>query len=181
MAITILQTEAIPASYPPAPVPLSTEAALIETGLVWQRIEAYISRRFTTRQVVWIVEGTGEWVPPLSPATVTATEVWIGSSYEAVSLSASPTGGYTLTAFGPYRFTANVGGGTVPQAINEAYRRLAEYFADVRGAMTQRGTAGVGQNSFTIGELSESQTRAQSWAGRAMELSGAGDLLRPWR
>jgi hypothetical protein len=57
MAVTIKQTEAIPASYPGDGDPA-----------IWQRLESYIAHRFTSRAVVWIVEGCGEWTAAGGPA-----------------------------------------------------------------------------------------------------------------
>ena len=44
---------------------LSTAAAALDADMIWQRIEAYIAHRWTERDVTWIVEGPGEWHPPL--------------------------------------------------------------------------------------------------------------------
>jgi hypothetical protein len=182
MVTTIKQTEGTPASYPAAPSGLSTEAAALDAAMIWQRIESYIAHRFSARNVVWIVEGPGEWIAPLAPATISTIERWDGGAFVADdSLSASPLGGYCLPGCGPYRFTARVGAGPVPAIVSEAYRRLAEYFADVADAAATRETAGVMKSSFTIGHLSEDRTRAQAWAAKAMENSGAGDLLRAYR
>lgn len=41
MAITLKQVETV-ATYPDAPTGLSTEAAAIDPGAIWSRIEAYI-------------------------------------------------------------------------------------------------------------------------------------------
>lgn len=182
MTTIIRQVESAPASYPGAPSGLSTEAAALDAATIWQRIEAYIAYRYTARNVVWTVEGPGEWIAPLAPATIATIERWEGGAFVADdSLSASPLGGYCLPARGPYRFTASVGAGPAPAIVNEAFRRLAEYFADVASAAATRDTAGVTKSSFTIGHLSEDRTRAQAWAARAMENSGAGDLLRSYR
>lgn len=181
MATTIKEEESAPASYPTMPAEVSEEADALGSASIWQRIEAYTALRFTARAVVWFVEGCGEWVPPLRPATVTATEVWEGDAWVAFTPTPGPLGGYVFKGHGPYRITANDGGGTVPAVVEEAFIRLAEYFADVREASATRGTAGVSKSDFTIGQLSESWTRSQAWAAKAMELSGAGDLLRPYR
>lgn len=173
-AATIHEDESIPASYPAAPSGLSAPAAAIASAIIWQRIEAYTARRYTARAVTWIVEGDGEWVPPLTPATVSATEIWSGAAWEAVALNPSPLGGYMLPGSGPYRFTANVGGGTAPAAVNEAYRRLAEYLADIAQSTSvgvrQETVEGVGSIEYDLAGVA-----------RAMERSGAGDLLRPYR
>jgi hypothetical protein len=172
MAETIKQDEATPASYPAAPSGLSAAAAAIDPAIVWQRIDAYTARRYAARAVTWVVEGPGEWVPPLAPATVSATEIWNGAAWEAVTLSPSPLGGYVLPGCGPYRFTASVGAGTVPAAVNEAYRRLAEYLASAPqpAGVRQENVEGVGSFEYDL-----------TGVARAMERSGAGDLLRPYR
>lgn len=171
-ATTIKQDEAAPESYPGTPSDLSAAARAIDLSIIWQRIEAYTTRRYTARVVVWTVEGAGEWVPPLAPATVSTTEIWNGQAWETVTLSPSPLGGYVLPGCGPYRFTANVGGGAVPAAVIEAYRRLAEFYA---GAATSPGVRqesvdGIGSTEYDLAALSN-----------AVVKSGAGDLLRPYR
>lgn len=175
MAVIIKQTEATPEAYPVVPDGLSDEAAALDADMIWQRIEVYTAYRYTARDVVWIVQEEGEWVPPLAPATVSGVEVWENGGWSTTTPPASPMGGYFLPGDGPYRFTASVGGGDVPAPVSEAYRRLAEYMADDPGR--------VGTTSFTdkIGPLEESVNRAPTWLARAMQYSGAGDLLRPYR
>src|SRR3546814_6566434 len=102
-ATTIKQTEALPASYPDVtPYPHrpvengGVTDAEIDPALVWQRIESYIAYRWSEREVVWIVEGSGDWTPPPTPATLTETEVWTADGWAAVTLAASPYGGYLL-------------------------------------------------------------------------------------
>ncbi|TQE95020.1 MAG: hypothetical protein FKY71_17400 [Spiribacter salinus] len=68
------------------------------------------------------------------------------------------------------------GGGDVPAAVSEAFRRLAEYLTDA----TDR--AGVSSYSVNMGgAIEESYQRNPAWVARAMELSGAADLLRPYK
>ncbi|WP_442753888.1 hypothetical protein ACNHKD_12900 [Methylocystis sp. JAN1] len=174
MAATIKQDEEIPASYPAAPSGLSKEAAAVSRAMIWQRIESYIARRWTPREVVWIVEGAGEWLPPLSPTEVTTTEIWEGVAWVSFTPTPSPSGGYMLHGCGPYRFTASVGGGDVPAAVNEAFRRLAEYSAQAMANMTP------GIRSEDVPDLGGSVYDNTALA-RAMDRSGAGDLLRPYR
>jgi hypothetical protein len=178
MAATIKQIEAAPEDYPATPSGLSTAAAALDAAMIWQRIEAYTARRWTERTVTWIVEGCGEWVPPLSPAVVTTVDVWSGADvWETATLTASPLGGYYLRASGPYRFTATVGDddADVPAAVNEAFKRLAEYMAG------KRGKAGASSESISAGSISLTHRRSASWMAEAMQNSGAGDLLRPYR
>jgi hypothetical protein len=179
MTTTLRQSEAVPASYPDAPAGLSTAAAALDPKFIWHRIESYIAYRWTERAVTWTVEGMGWWVPPLTPATITTTEVWRGGVWEDAELSPAPLGGYCLPGCGPYRFTATVGGGSpapeVPAAVSEAFRRLAEYMA------AETGNPGASSEAITIGEISTNIRRSASWMASALQNSGAADLLRPYR
>lgn len=173
MAETLKQTEAAPASYPHIPGLLDAAALLESTA--WQRIEVYTAHRFTERSVTWIVKGPGAWVPPLTPATGLAAEVWQDGAWKAATPAATPLGGYDLACDGPYRVTATVGDGPVPAAVAEAVRRLAEYLAS---PADDPGTTRV---ELREGELHKSLDRAATWQARAMQYSGAADLLRPYR
>ncbi|MEO4043950.1 hypothetical protein AAFN47_20315 [Hoeflea sp. CAU 1731] len=178
MVETIKQTEAIPDEYPDlgSPSPLSNAAQALDQEALWQRLESFVAYRWTERDVEWIVEGCGEWVPPLQPATISAVERWTSNnSWEAITPDASPRGGYCLPG-GTYRFTASVGGGTVPAAVLEAFRRLAEYTA--ARPMSQ---AGIASESVTAGSVSISRRMSPSAIGEGMANSGAGDLLRRYR
>ena len=175
MAATLMQTEGVPASYPATPTGLSLAAAALSAAMIWQRIEAYISTRWTARVVIWTAEGPGDWTPPLTPATFTAWEQWTGTAWAAYTPDASPFGGYGLACEGPYRFTATVGSGTVPEAVNEAFRRLAEYMASTIE------NPGATSEAYSVGPINVSVSRGATWAARAMSNSGAADLLRPYR
>ncbi len=176
MATTIKQTESEPADYPAAPEGLSTAAAALAPAVVWERIETFVAHRWAERDVEWIVEGCGEWVPPLTPTTIETVEIWSSAGeWEDVTANASPLGGYWLSATGPYRFSGSAGGADVPSVVMEAYRRLAEYMA------AKTGTAGVRSESINAGSISISRTRSASWMANAMANSGAADLLRSYR
>ena len=172
----IKQFEAVPADYPTAPAGLSTEAAALDAAMIWARIEAYTSHRWTVREVVWTLTGGGvdQFHPRLAPVVSRVAHVWTGEAWEALTLLDGPLG-ICLPRDGTYRITAQVGAGDVPAPVSEAFRRLAEYMADDPGR--------VGTTSFTdkIGPLEESVHRAPTWLARAMQYSGAGDLLRPYR
>lgn len=162
MAVTLKQTE-----------------ALTEQDAAWQRIEAYIAYRFTERAVVWIVEGAGEWCAPLTPATVTEIEIWNGAAWETITAPDSPLGGYWLSGDGPYRFTATVGGGDVPAVVTEAHTRLSNYLASVAADDMPDGAS-----SYSVslgGEVREQIDRNPKAIAMAIQLSGAADLLRPYR
>lgn len=181
MAETLKQTEAVPADYPDSPAGLTVAAAALAVEPLWQRIESYVSQRWTPRVVTWLVEGPGDWSPPLSPATITTAEVWAGGEWSEVILQAAPDG-FCLAAGGPYRITATVGGGDVPEAVLEAFRRLAEYSAAIGSYGSWKGPAGATSSDMRIGDgLSHSVDRPATWAARALINSGAADLLRPYR
>jgi hypothetical protein len=176
MATTLKQIEASPASYPDAPVGLSAAAAALDADMIWQRIESYIAHRWTDREVIWTVEGSGDWSASLTPATVTAVEIWQDNTWAATTPDASFLGGFDLPSEGPYRITADVGSGTPPAGVLEAFRRLAEYMADATG-----GPSGAASQNTSIGPITTSYDRNPAWLAKAMQLSGAGDLLRPYR
>jgi len=142
---------------------------------VWQRIESYIRTRYTTREVIWIIEGGEDevWVPPLSPINSMIVEKWESGAWASVTLPEGPVG-YCLTSDGTFRITAQVGGGSVPPAVEEAWKRLHEY---------SRGIAeSVKTEAATFESNSDGGGRAVSaWAAKALQLSGAADLLRPYR
>ncbi|HWM47085.1 MAG TPA: hypothetical protein VNR11_09255 [Xanthobacteraceae bacterium] len=172
MAVTIKQTESEPEEYNLLPaVALATVA--------WQRIEPYIAHRFSPRTVAWIVEGPGEWHPPLTPATISTVEVWSSADeWETATLAASPLGGYFLPCTGPYRFAGSVGSPhneNPPDNIVEAVKRLAAYLA------AKPGKPGAMSESITAGSISISHRRSESWMASALQNSGAADLLRAFR
>lgn len=176
MAATLKEVEAIPASYPAAPAGLSPAAAALNADALWQRLEAYCRVRWTARQVVWTVEGEGAWEAPLQPSTLNTVEVWESGAWVECTPAASPWGGYELPGDGPYRITADVGGGDVPAAVSEAFRRLAEYLAD------DPDRSGVSSFSVSLGgSIEESYQRNPAWVARGLDLSGAADLLRPYK
>ncbi|MGB3390775.1 MAG: hypothetical protein WBA88_22660 [Pseudaminobacter sp.] len=174
MATTIKQIEGIPEAYPDAPSGLSTAAAALDADAIWQRIEVYIAHRFTSRSIEWIVVECGDWQPPLAPATISTVERWNGSDWETATALPSPVGGYCLPG-GSWRFTGTVGGGSVPEIVNEAFRRLAEYMAAAKGA------PGTTRERVTAGSVTVDKSRSASWAAASMANSGAGDLLRNYR
>lgn len=184
--MTTRQIEAVPATYP-------TITGLIgavpgdDLAWVWQRIEGYIAHRYTERDVIWTVEGGGDWTPPLAPAVVAVAHRWDGVEWVTTSLTAGPYG-YVLPDDGPYSITATVGGGDVPAAVMKAAARLANYLT-VRinkddpqlWATTSKGQGSTVQDGTGIINTEDSWTRPKDWTANAMQLSGAADLLRPYR
>jgi len=169
-------TEGQPASWPAIPGFTGTVA---DAAATWQRLEAWISHRWPARPVVMIVEGPGTFLPPLAPLSIATVEGWAGGgTWASASLAemAAPLG-YALDADTSFRFTGTVGDDTDPPAVVlEAARRLAEFFASIAAEPSTM----AGYTSETLGDYSHTG-RPSAWAARAMVLSGAADLLRPWR
>lgn len=178
MAVIIKQTEGTPGSYPS--IDGLSEAAAPFLNVAWARIEAYTAFRAALRDVQFVVEGCGEFSPPLMPVTITGVEVWSrAGEWEACELPASPLGGYWLAASGPYRISGTAGSAPspdlVPAAVKEAVRRLAEYMA------AKPGKQGAYREAVTAGSVSVQTSRSASWMAEALQNSGAADLLRPYR
>lgn len=176
MIDVLKQFEEIPAQYPAVPSTLSVAAAALDSAMIWARIEDYIAHRFTEREVVWTLLGNGgdQFHPRLAPVVSSEAHFWTGAAWESVTLLQGPLG-LCLPASGTYRITAQVGAGFVPAPVSEAFRRLAEYLA------ADPGTAGATSTSVSIGPIEESLNRSPAWVARAMQYSGAADLLRTYR
>jgi hypothetical protein len=182
MATTIKQIESPPDDFPDLPRGLSDAAARLDSSVLWARIEAYVAHRWTERDVSWIVQGPGEWVAPLTPVTIASVQQWTSANgWEAVTLSPAPLGGFFLPATGPYLFAGIAGDDDVdvPAIVFDAYRRLAEYLAQPAPIGAR---AGVSNSTFTIGNgVTSSWRRDLSWMAKALQDSGAADLLRGFR
>ncbi len=183
MATVIRQIEAPPESYPDlgSPSPLSAAAQAISLPAVWRRIESYIAHRWTPRDAQWVIEGRGSWLPPLAPATIGTVEVWCNGEWlETADVGPSPDGGLWFRSDGPWRVTAVVGGGSPqpepPEVVIEAVRRLAEHWAAKQGSRP-----GASSERIHAGSVELSFDRNPSWMARALQDSGAADLLRPFR
>lgn len=177
MTDLLQENEATPASYPDSPSGLSIPAAALDAEMIWERIEAYTRTRYTEREVVWTVEGgEGEnWTPPLSPIASHTAEKWESGAWVSTALPDGPVG-LCLSSDGVFKVTAQVGAGNPPAAVSEAFRRLAEYMAD------DTDRAGVSSYSVNMGgAIQESYQRNAAHAARALQNSGAADMLRPYR
>lgn len=191
MPTTLSIVEGEPATWPQidptdeaAAVPAVAEAdepALRNfTRAAWQRVQGWIAYRWNVRSCVFVVEGPGDWVAPLQPFTATSFQQWLDNSWSAVTLAPTALGGYVLDAVGPYRFTGNLGAATAPpEAVRQAVWRLATFFEAAEAVPAEeRALTGY---KFTLHGLTEERERNANWIARAMQQSGAGDLLRPWR
>lgn len=160
-------------TYPTTPTGLSTAAAAIAPAVIWDRLYSYIGHRWGTNLVSWRLQGCGEFIPRLTPYTVEDVFYWSNSGWVLTPLQAGPVG-IELPAFNIWKIDATTGGGVmaVPAAVARAYVLLAEYMAS-----TSKNPAGVA--SLTSGQLSMRFSRDH--AARALQQSGAADLLRPYR
>lgn len=182
MVDILKQQEAAPAAYPTVPGGLSENAAAVDSEMLWQRIESYIAHRFTVREIVWTVSGFAgdEWQPPIGPLVSHTAERWDAGAWASVTVLPGPVG-LCLPSDGTFKITAQVGAGNVPAAVLEAYWRLAEYSAEIGDYNSRSGHAGSTNASMNVQGLNFQNERIVTWAAKAMQLSGAADLLRPYR
>ena len=170
--VLLKETEQEPSARP-IPLGLSEAAAGLDPGAVWRRLEQWICWRWGERPVEWIVEGPGAFTPRLRPATIGTIEQWGDAGWEPAEAEPRPTGLY-LPEGCTYRITASAGtADPAPADVQEAFVRLSEYLAATKadGAL---GAHEVSDGDYTI-------RRPAAWAARAMQYSGAADLLRPYR
>lgn len=171
--------EATPSAYPDAPSGLSAAAQALNGDMIWARLESYIAWRWSPREVIWTVQGPGCWAPTLHPVTISTVEKFVDAAWQSTTLDAEWNGGYFLSGEVIYRFTGEAGGqspAVVPAEVEEAFKRLAEYFAEP----TDRSGASRYEVSIN-GGISESYERSAKWVAQALQLSGAADLLRRYR
>lgn len=173
MAVTLSEKEGAVDKYPTVPR-LSVQTQALDMSSIWQRIESYVAHRWCEREVVYVVEGPGTWEPRLTPFAMTLAECWgTSNTYETVSLKPSPFGGFILESDGPYRFTGTAGANAAPPApVIEAFHRLAEY---------NGGSAPAVAGASMVNDGRVSYERNPAYSARAIQLSGAADLLRPYR
>jgi hypothetical protein len=169
MPAVVAEHESQPTSWPEIPV---DGLSLAARAAVWSRIEGFVSWRFAPREVIYTVAGPGAWRPRLRPFEIDLVERWDGG-WNTVELPPEPLGGVELGR-DTYRITASIGSfGAPPADVLEAARRLASYQLGMAGI-----GADVGRKELNIGELRVSSER---WPARALQLSGAADLLRAYR
>ncbi len=178
MVETIKQVEGIPAAYPATPSGLTDKAAALDANMIWQRIEAYTAHRFSVRDVLWLIEAQAgdQWEVPLTPLIASSAERW-WDEWTAVDLLPGPLG-LCFPSSGMFQITGQVGAGPVPAAVQQAFVRLAEYYAGGRSTVNEPGAANF---DFKMDEIEWSVQRNPAHIARAMQNSGAADLLRPYR
>lgn len=177
MITTLRTNESEPLEHPALPESLNAAALALDTDFIWQRIEAYVAHRWSIRDVEFLAEGEGHWLPPLTPVTISKAEYWDGDYWAELQLKPTPLGGLVFQDFGTYRFTGTAGNADAkaPANVLEAFKRLAEYSAQ------SKGKAGARSETIGAGSINLSHTRSPMWMAEAMRNSGAGDLLRSYR
>lgn len=149
---------------------------------IWARLESYIAYRWTERQCVWTVQGCGDWFPHLSPVSNIVVDQWDDTlKVWETAITEQTALGFYLPRSCVYRITATCGAnsGAVPQALVEAHRRLAAYSVE---AQLSDIPAGARSHSLQVGDgLTESVDISPAYAAKALQYSGAGDLLRNYR
>lgn len=142
---------------------------------IWRRIEQYIAYRWGVRTVEWVVKGPGLFTPPLKPVTITATEKWVADEWIPCSLLRTPFGISTGSAF--YRISGTAGESEpVPADVLEAYERLRDYVKSIKDDDYQ-----IGSSTDTVGGVTHSVRRPTAAMSRALEYSGALDILKAYR
>lgn len=204
MAELMREVEGVPESWPVIPeadlIPITDitgQPVNSDLAWVWQRIEAYSRERWTPREVVWLVQGGGAWTPPLSPVRIEMMETWAGDWMPGAG-KRSPWGSLVLSG-DAHRITGIVGeNNPVPPVVMKAAARLANYLTQqidgsdpdlwatkMRWIVTppdEAITVGEGTASITRGhKTEESYERAADYIAKALQYSGAADLLRPYR
>lgn len=171
--IEILEQDETVVTYPTTPSGLSADAAAIPPAVIWDRLYSYIAHRWGETHVSWRVQGCGEFRSRVTPCTTHDVFYWSNSGWILTALKSGSLG-VELSADNIWKIDATAGDQvmTVPPAVARAYVLLAEYMAS-----TQKNPAGVA--SLTSGQLSLRFTRDH--AARALQQSGAADLLRPYR
>jgi len=191
------ETEATPETFADTSGYVSLFGGMVAEGIIWERIESYIRTRYSQRLVTWKIEAQeGEdWIPPLGPVVTFTAEKWESGAWVATVLPDGPLG-ICIPSDGTFRIMAQVGKGPVPAGVGEAFARLAKYVSAIQRTPGERfAMRKVSQNGYDV--RPESQTLAQdqarveavdgsaefatNWPAKAIQLSGAADLLRPYR
>ena len=174
MVALLSETEGDPAAWPAVvghyPDRDTGDDPTVDPAVTWKRVESWIGWRWPARSVVWIVDGPGEFTPRLQPFTLSTVEQWDGEAWVSASATPGPLG-YVL-ADGVWRLTGTAGDDSdTPEAVLEAFRRLHEFSHGVARSWWHE----------TATYRSDDHQAVAAWAAKAIHLSGAADLLRPYR
>ncbi len=149
---------------------------------VGRRIEAYIAWRWGERPVEWVIKGEGLFIPPLKPVTITAVErfnsmlepagEWVPHTQRRTPF------GVEFRNNGYYRIQGIAGADTPPpEDVLEACDRLRDYLASIK----EDGHPGATTVSDSLPGVALTVRRPTQALARALEYSGAADLLKAYR
>lgn len=149
-------------SYPDAPADVDGSIP----AAIWGKLESYVATRWSTAVVAFEVNCpcAVDWRPPYNPYVIDLVD--------GEAATVNQFGEVHLTA-GRHIVQCTIGGLDVTPGIEEAYRRMAAYYAseDMRGY--SRYSVSIG------GDISESWSRRRD--ATALSNSGAADLLTKYR
>ncbi len=170
----ITQFEGMPLAYPPVAGVTGDMLAVC-----WQRIEHYIARRWGVRNVVWTLTSCGgDWRAPIGPVLGGELDAfrWQDGDWQPITLERRPHG-FRLPP-GHVQIDASVGRVSldIPESVERAVQRLAAYL-EAETVMP----AGARSYSANVGQLAESISADPAAMAKALQNSGAADLLRPYR
>lgn len=174
-------------------VPDYSGQANVPDADIMKRFEAFIHFRWGVRTVKYIAEGPGEFIPLLTPTTITSIKSWSSGigAWEMAELEPSALGGYWLPYTGPFRFTGKAGSTeAIPADVCTALARYKAYIGSYDGGMPKSiavpppGSTEISpslEEELHIGALHVTFRRPIDWLSNALVLSGDADLLRKYR
>lgn len=174
------QVELTDPAYPDAPAGLSDAAAAISKQVIWDRLEQFTNYKIGERSIryrVLVCQKQPYWIPAERPFVVTRIQTIDAITEDYVDKTVTPREDGAVRLDGLSLVTVTVGSTTAPPLFQEAYKRLAEYWATPK-----IGPEGSTRYSLSIGpDISESVSTVATHTARGMIYSGAADLLRKYR
>ncbi len=142
---------------------------------VWQRIEQYTNYRWPARRVEFALQGQGEFTPLVTPFKPESIKCWSAQKWRVAQMLKTAWCGVCLPFDTQWRLEGIAGDDSVPPAeVLEAARRLSDYFCQIQNdGRTMSATSLSGDDA--------SVDLGAAWAAKAVQRSGAGDLLRRYR
>ncbi|MBE9636550.1 hypothetical protein [Salipiger mangrovisoli] len=132
--------------------------------VIWSKLEGYTTCRWSTAVIDYVVNPPCEvlWKPYNFPATI--------DTVNGEAATVNEFGEVTISERCIVRCT--IGGQPVTDGVEEAYKRLADYYAGT-------SLTGVSRYSIDVGDISESWSRRVDLG--ALGNSGAAELLKKYR
>ena len=141
--------------------------------------------RWGERSVEWTVHGAGLFVPPLKPVAITTVSrfndygapgqepgAWIPRSLRRTPF------GVRIDSPGFYKVQGTAGDAqSAPPDVLEAYTRMADYLASLKA----EGSIGAASFTDSVPGVTRTVHRSAQAMARALEYSGAADILKAYR